>query len=303
MIVPLLAGCLPSASKSPSRDRVDIPRVPFAIDPPLDPLNTSCLTSTLNGCDEARSLEDGIRAMTKLHKIQMGEVDTHLRTLSILLNRTDDIPSLRVTAPQLRTDGWVDPNASYPAPLELRMEAKRGLERMGPDTIEKMDAALTALEQQADTHRSAWNALIDLYPPGLVLPDSVLEERRYKSVNVALRHVRFQFDVPQHLGQRYIKRDVAPWVAVASHVITDAGVRYKAVGEHRKNLPTALTVSGKGPFVISESPETRGKWRYQSKIKPSDACKKLRGELRFVRADKAVPLRASFIRKPAGGSR
>ena len=299
----LMMGCLPTATKSPSRDRTNLPMEPFEIDPPLEPLNLSCLTSTLNGCKEARTLEDGIRAMSELHKIQMVEVEASLRSLSSLLNRSEDIPFMRVTAPQLNTNGWVDPDAKYPAPLELRMESERGLSRMGPDTIEKLDSLLTAIEQQADTHRSSWNALIDLYPRGLVLPDSVLKERRYKTVNVALRHARFEFAVPQHLGQRYIKRDVAPWVAVASHVITVPGMRYKAVGEHRKQLPAPITVSGKGPFVISETPDARAKWTYRSEIQPADACKQLRGELRFVRADKAVPLRASFVRKPNGGAK
>ena len=303
LLTPLSLGCLPGVSKSPTRDRSRIPMEPFAIDPEPEPLNTSCLTSPLNGCDESKTLADGIRAMTNLHNLQMKEVDASLRSLSVLLNRADDIPSLRVTAPRLNTRSWVDPDATYPAPLELRMETERGLNRMGADSIDTLVDALIALEQQADTHRSSWNALIDLYPAGLVLPDSVTMERQYTRVHAALQHRSFKFSVPKHLGKKYIKRNVEPWVAVASHVITVPGMRYKAVGEHRQELPPALTVSGKGPFVISETPNARAKWEYNSFVKPSDACKQLRGELRFVRADKAVPLRASFARTSNGGSR
>jgi hypothetical protein len=69
-------------------------------------------------------------------------------------------------------------------------------------------------------------------------------------------------------------------------------------------IAKALVVEGRGPFVIQEGTAFRGKKVFQSNITPRESCQQLRGELRFVRADKTMPLRASFIPKNSeGGSK
>ena len=78
-------------------------------------------------------------------------------------------------------------------------------------------------------------------------------------------------------------------------------MKYKALSDHRMKIANALVVTGKGPFVIQEGKPFRGKKVFESKVTPRESCQQLRGELRFVRADKTMPLRASFVPKTAGG--
>jgi hypothetical protein len=210
----------------------------------------------------------------------------------------------RVTAPKLDTSMWVDPDAKYPAELELRVQGPRGLVRMGPDMISDLDGALSRLETMADAHEAQWRSVAYEYPKGLVLPEKVLIERDYTQVVATLRHGTTTFEVPRHLGVKFIRRDVAPWVVHAAHVVTRSGMKYKALGDHRLKIAKALVVEGRGPFVIQEGTAFRGKKVFQSNITPRESCQQLRGELRFVRADKTMPLRASFIPKNSeGGSK
>ena len=293
----VFTGCLGTKTVEPVRDIGP----PFRLDPPLKDLNTSCLTGTLNGCDVTASMEEGIKALTALHEKQMVEAEQALRDLSVLLNRADDVPMARVTAPQLDTSMWVDPDAKYPARLEVRVQGPRGLARMGPEMIPYLDAALDRLDTMASSHESQWRAVAYEYPRGLVLPEKVLIERDYTTVVATLRHATTTFDVPRHLGVKYIRRDIAPWVAHAGHVVTRSGMKYKALSDHRMKIANALVVTGKGPFVIQEGKPFRGKKVFESKVTPRESCQQLRGELRFVRADKTMPLRASFVPKTASG--
>jgi hypothetical protein len=296
-----LSGCLRATTNGPARDAG---LIPFRVDPPLEDLNTSCLTGSLNGCEVNTNIEEGIRALTRLHGQQMAEMNGALRDLSLILNRTDTVPMARVTAPKLDTSMWVDPDAKYPAPLELRIQAPRGLLRMGVETISDLDGALGRLESMASRHDADWRSVSYEYPRGLVLPEKISIERDYTQVVVSLRHGKMTFDVPRHLGIEYIHRDVAPWMVHVAHVVTRSGMKYKALGEHRFKVDQALVVVGRGPFVIQEGNAIRGKKVFESKVTPRESCQSLRGELRFVRADKTMPLRAGFIKKsPQGGAR
>jgi len=300
VVLLFLTGCLGTKSNAPVRDAGP----PFRVDRPLKDLNTSCLTGTLNGCEVNSSIEAGIRALTALHEQQMVEAEQALRALSNVLSRADDVPMARVTAPKIDTSMWVDPDAKYPANLELRIQGPRGLERMGPDMISDLDGALSRLETMADSHEAQWRSVAYEYPRGLVLPEKVLIERDYTQVVATLMHGTTMFEVPRHLGVKYIRRDVAPWMVHAAHVVTRSGMKYKALGDHRLKIAKALVVEGRGPFVIQEGKAFRGKKVFQSNITPRESCQQLRGELRFVRADKTMPLRTSFIPKSSeGGSK
>jgi len=295
-----LSGCLRSTT-NPQTQRDGLVRMPYSVDPPLEDLNTSCLTGTLGGCEVTANIEEGIKALTRLHGQQMAEMDGALRNLSLVLNRADTVPMARVTAPKLDTTMWVDPDAKYPAELELRIQAPRGLVRMGVKTISDLDGALDVLESMASRHDADWRSVAYEYPRGLVLPEKVNIERDYTQVVVSLRHGKMTFDVPRHLGVKYIHRDVAPWMIHVAHVVTRSGMKYKALGEHRFKVDQALVVAGRGPFVIQEGKAVRGKKVYESKVTPRESCQKLRGELRFVRADKTMPLRAGFIKRSSQG--
>ena len=297
--VSFLSGCMRTASSPQTRDRA---LLPYRVDPPLENLNTSCLTGTLSGCEVTANIEEGIKALTRLHGKQMAEMEGALRNLSLVLNRADAVPMARVTAPKLDTSMWVDPDARYPAELELRVQAPRGLVRMGAMAISDLDAALDQLDSMASKHDADWRSVSYEYPRGLVLPEKVNIERDYTQVVVSLRHGKMNFDVPRHLGVKYIHRDVAPWMIHVAHVVTRAGMKYKALGEHRFKLDQALVVAGRGPFVIQEGNAIREKKVYESKITPRESCQRLRGELRFVRADKTMPLRAGFIKKSSTGA-
>jgi hypothetical protein len=298
VVVVLCAGCI--KPQPPAQENIPS-GVPFARDAPPQALGPGCLTDTLNGCDKARQMQQGVAGMWKLHRSQMAQMELSLRSLEGVLRRADSIPTARVSAPKLNANSWTDPDGKYPASLQVRVEYQRGLARMGTNTVRDMEGALAALKDLDKSHKRAWRASIKEVASGLILPKELLMERQYASVNAKLNHVNYSFDVPIHLGQKYIKRSVEPWVAVASHVITKPGVRYKAVAEHRKRLNPALFVAGSGPFTIRELPPLRQKFEFSSKVKPIDACKELRGELRFVRADETLPLRVAFKAKPVSG--
>jgi hypothetical protein len=300
VIVVLSLGCIKPQPTDQAQEYISS-GVPFARDAPPEALGPGCLTDTLNGCDKARMMEQGVADMWKLHRSQMAQMELSLRSLEGVLRRADSIPTARVSAPKLNANGWNDPDGKYPAPLQVRVEYQRGLDRMGANTVRDMEGALAALQDLDKSQKRAWRASIRSVPSGLVLPKELLMERQYSVVNAKLNHASYSFEVPIHLGQKYIKRSVEPWIAVASHVITKPGVRYKAVAEHRKQLNPAILVSGSGPFSIKELPPLRQKFEFSSKVKPSDACKELRGELRFVRSDETLPLRVAFKAKPASG--
>ncbi len=283
----LAAGCVKQAGPEPSIEK-------FSIDAAPEALNPSCSTGGLEGCETTQSLKAGVAAMQDLHDKQMSEMTTALSALSGVLNRKDSTPTARITAEKLSTDSWTDPEGSYPANLEVRIQNIRGLERMGENSVNDMKGALAALDKLATDHKEQWGTTLQSQPKGLVLPESLSEERATTQVTAALDDADYSFQVPSHLAGDHIQRDVAPWVVVASHVISEEGMKYEVVQEHRKQLTGAITVSGSGPFTISELKPNRELHTFGSEVTPSDACQKLRGELRFTRADTPVPLRATF---------
>ena len=286
-VLSISTGCTKQVGPAPAAES-------FKIDAPPVPLNPSCATGGLAGCDTTQALKGAVGVMQGLHDGQMSEMSTALRSLAGVLNRKDSTPTVRITAPKLSPDNWVDPEGTYPADLELRVQSTRGLESMGENSVADMKGALGQLDTLAKAHKEQWDTTLEAQPAGLVLPDEIGEQRKQALVNVKLDDADYSFAVPQHLGAAHIQRSLTPWVGVASHVITEPGMKYEVVHEHRKELTPALSVSGTGPFSIVERRPGREVHKFTSEITPADACQKLRGELRFIRADASVALRATF---------
>jgi hypothetical protein len=286
-VLSLSAGCVKQVGPEPAAES-------FKIDAPVVALNPSCATGGLAGCDTTQILKTAVGVMQDLHLAQMSEMSLALRSLEGVLNRKDSTPAARISAAKLSTDSWIDPEGTYPANLELRVQTTRGLESMGSNSVNDMKGALGQLVALAKAQKEKWDSTLKAQPAGLVLPDEIGEQRTLTPVNVKLDDSDFVFAVPQHLGEAHIGRSIAPWIAVSSHVITEPGMRYEVVHEHKQELTAALSVSGAGPFNIVERRPGREVHNFTSEITPADACQKLRGELRFIRADAAVPLRASF---------
>ena len=275
---------------------------PFAIDGDPSPLNQSCSTDGLAGCETTQGLKNSVATMQALHDTQMTEMGNALRSLSGVLGRQDSTPIARVTALELSTDDWTDPEGSYPALLEVRIQNSRGLDRMGSNSVNDMNGALAALDTLSDTHAEQWKATLEAQPSGLVLPQSITDERAMSKVAGLLDNATYNFEVPSHLAVSHIKRDVAPWVMVASHVITEPGMQHAVVQEHQVQLTPAVAISAApGAYAITEQKPSREIHKMTSMITPADACQSLRGELRYTRADAPVPLRADFRQSASNG--
>jgi hypothetical protein len=246
-------------------------------------------------------LEASIATMVDLHNAQMAEMENALSSLNGVLNRPDSTPTANIAAEVLNTSSWLDIDKHYPAQLTLRLEYARGLERMGPETPSHMQGALANLERISKLHQEQWSTTLAAQPRGLVLPSRVLEERTPAPVKATIVGHRFAFMVPLHLGKQYIKRDIEPWLAVIAHVTSEPGMQFQMVDEHRIGLPEAVTVLGTGPFSIDEHKPDRAKIERDSQILPSEVCQSLRGEVRFIRQDTPVPLRAAFRASVSAG--
>ena len=266
----------------------------FNVDPPTPPLTSSCGTSDLAGCDDARALEQSIATMVALHDAQMAEMASALSSLQGVLSRPDTTPTANIQATPLETKDWVDIEAEYPADLVVRFESQRGLAYMGSNSVNDMNGALANLEKIAKQHQEQWDSTLSEQPRGLVLPKDLLEERIPAKVQANLTESDYTFDVPLHLGKAYIKRSVAPWRALAAHVISEPGMQYEVLEQHTLTIDDAVAVAGNGPFSITERDPYKAKNTVTSTILPTDVCDTLRGELRFVRAGQPVPVRAAF---------
>ncbi len=295
-VLVLPVGCAKQVEPTPT---VEI--LPFTIEKSDPALTPSCSTGDLEGCDANQALQAAMDAMKALHGRQMDEMGSSLSTLSELLNREDTPPTARITARPLSTDGWSDPQATYPAEMELRVQTERGLSRMGEGTEEALKAAIAATKELSKAHAEEWQTTLKDQPKGLALPKGLLAQRTPAEVVVKLDDGNHKLKVPAHLGAIHIRRTVAPWVAVASHVTTSPGNQYDPVHEHRVAFDGALAVSGKGPFLIEEQKPSRSKHSLTSEITPGDACQNLRGEVRFIRADEALRMRAVFRDVAAAG--
>jgi hypothetical protein len=277
---------------------------PFTVDPAVPPLQASCATDSLAGCETTKSLLQAIATMKALHAKQMAEIETALSSLQGVLSRPDSTPSTNIQTVKLDTDTWTDVDARYPADLIVRMEQQRGLSYMGEKSVDDLNGALHHLKQTSEAHKSEWDSTLRAQPKGIVLPKELLAERASSSVSATLHDNKYNFDVPTHLGKKYIKRDVSPWVALAAHVISEPGMQYEVIYQHVLPLPDALSVTGQGPFTIVEHSPEKTKITKTSQILPSDVCESLRGELRYVRKGSPIPVRAAFRVDPnAGGAK
>jgi len=296
-LLTVMTGCMKAASPSGTE-------TPFAVDPPTPPLTPSCATPGIDGCGNARALQQSIATMSTLHEAQMAEMEGALSSLQGVLNRPDSTPTANIQASPLSVQDWLDIESTYPAELVVRFEAQRGLAYMGESSVDDMTGALVNLEQIAKAHAMQWQAALSQQPRGLVLPDKVIKERTLSTVTVQLTKATHKFQVPSILGRAYIKRDVAPWAALAAHVITEPGMHYEVLQQHRLPIADAIAISGTGPFSIKERSPYKQKTKVTSAILPTDVCDSLRGELRFVRSSEPVPVRAAFrVANSEGGSK
>ena len=154
-----------------------VPQAPFAIDPPIPPLDASCGTANLAGCANARALEQSVATMVALHEAQMAEMRGALSSLQGVLNRPDGTPTANIEASPLPVQDWLDVNAKYPAELVVRFEAQRGLSHMGGSSINDMKGALANVERVSKEHSAQWRSALNQQPRGLVLPNRVLRAR------------------------------------------------------------------------------------------------------------------------------
>jgi hypothetical protein len=228
----------------------------------------------------------------------------YLRTLNGILNRSNAPPTARISTRPLDTNGWTDPEGTYPAQMVVRLEYERGLHYLGDTALEDMRSVLATLKTLSRGHGLAWQQAKAKFPPGLSLPEELLAERVKMEVSVYLVDETMALELPGVLAREFLRRDVSPWDVVAAHVVKEAGSPYKVVEEHRYELESVFSISSGSSIQITELAPQLDRTEFVSSISPIDACKGLRGELRYVRRNQKPALRASITAvSKAGGAR
>lgn len=283
---------------------VKVEKPPFVLDAPPERLTAGCETGHLEGCNRHQLLQRGQRDLALLHQNQTIEMIRHLHTLNGILNRSNGPPTARISTRPLDTNSWTDPEGIYPAQMVVRLEYERGLHYLGDTALKDIRSVLATLKTLSRGHGLAWQQAKKKYPRDLSLPEELLAERAKVEVTVVLVDETIAIKLPDVLAREFLRRDVSPWDAVAAHVVKEAGSPYKVVEEHRYELSPVFSISSGSGIQIVELAPRLDRTEFVSSISPIDACKGLRGELRYVRRNQKPALRASITAvSKAGGAR
>jgi len=290
LAMPLAIGCIKKKPDMPAT-----PPTPFAVDN-FESLRRYCATGPLEGCDTVKALGLKEGSLRELHRQQVAEQRAVIRDILAVLERADAPPIARVTAVPLDPASWPDENAKATATLELRTEFLRGFESIGEHTEGRFDGLVGKLSKMIQTHDDAFDERMGSSPTTFVLPADLAAERAPVSMvsktadeTVALRVLSaaaedLEFERPK------------PWAAIASFVITEDGLPYRAIASHRIVMDEAVKVKviDAGIF-IEERSASIVKYEKSSELPVSAVCDTLRGELRFTRTDEPLRLQASFV--------
>jgi len=290
-------GCATTSNRYvPETAEVD----PFPRDSAPKELVTNCRSQDLDACGALDDLNAKILELEQLHENQHAELEAILKEISRLLNYKELPPAATVTAKKPVTKGWADPQASYPSKMVVRIEYKRGLERMQApgDLPKELVSQIKKLSGKSKKFRKAWDK--QLQASRVVLPKRLLEKRKMGSITFELseRKPKSIKNLPADLLDKYIRRDRTAWAALASHVVTEPDLRYRSVQDHEVAVHPALTVrrpaKGKGKYVVTESTATRERLKLTSTLKAEHFCETLRAELRFYPSDGAPEMKVVF---------
>ena len=303
----LVVGCVKpvpqTAVKQTTAAPVEKPR--FKVDAPLQRLTKGCETGHLQGCSRHQLLQRGQKELALLHQSQAKEMVPHLRIINGILNRVNAPPIARISTRPLDTNSWTDPSGTYPAQMVVRLQYDRGLNYLGSTALTDMKSVLAELDTVSRRQESEWRDVRSKFPRDLSLPREILEQRATVEVVVNLVDETVRLRLPGLLAQPFLKRNVSPWDVVAAHVVKEAGSPYKVVEEHRYRLASVFSIDASPSQIhITELAPQLDRAEFVSSIKPIDACKGLRGEVRYVRRDQKPALRASITAvSKAGGAR
>ena len=290
----LAAGCKkPAPPERPANDLDSVER--YSLDN-LESLRRHCLTNNIEGCDVVRNLAATEAALRALHRAEVEEEQQILEALLALLKAEDEPPVVRITSVPLNTDALPRASASLSGSIELRSEVPRGFDSMGPETAASFKSLVSRLYKTVKTHQEKFDQRLEEAPRAFELPPDLAEARKGREIILEFQDGTGRVTVPAATLRGLSFDRPAPWVAMVSHVMTDDGLPYRAVDNHRLRFPAPVTVSfSPAGLKIVERKESAGKTAVESDIPASAICNTLRGELRFVRADQTPRLQASFI--------
>ena len=273
---------------------------PFPTDPDPKELVTNCRSQDLVACEALDGLNAKIMELEQLHESQHAEMEAILKEISRLLNYRELPPAATVTAKKPNTKDWYDPQASYPSKMVVRIEYKRGLERMkgAGDLPKELVSQIKKLSGKSKKFKKAWDK--QMKASRVALPERLLEKREMGSLKFELseRKPKIIKNLPADLLDKYIRRDKNSWAALASHVVSEPDLRYRSVQDHEVAIHPALTVrrpaKAKGKYVVTESSATRERLKLTSTLKAEHFCETLRAELRFYPSGGAPEMKVVF---------
>lgn len=290
LALPLLFGCIKQKSEAPAAAPT-----PFAVDA-FDDLRRSCATGQLEGCDTVKALSMKEASLRELHRQQVAEQRALIRQILTVLEGDDQPPVTRVTAVPLDPDSWPDDSAVVTGTLEVRSSIPRGFESIGNNTKASFDSLMSKLDKMITAHEDAFKERMSSSPTTFVLPEDFAAERKPLSMVAKTADGTTALRVLSAAAEDLEFERSKPWAAVASFVITEDGLPYKAIDSHRIVMEDAVKVKviDAGIF-IEERTASIVKYEKTSEIPVTAVCETLRGELRFLRTNEALRLQASFV--------
>jgi len=288
-------GC--ATKTAPPPEVVEV--TPFPRDPIPEELVTNCRSEDLVACDALSEMNAKITALDELHQTQYGELEKILKKIARLIKYKERPPAATVTADQPDTSKWTDPQGKYPSKMVIRIEYKRGLERLATktDVPKELTAELADLYRKSKKFAKAWDKKVS--SARVRLPKELMAKREMGSLKYNLVEKKGTINhIPKKLLDKYIVRNAQPWAAKASHVITEYRLSYKSAKDHEVNILPALTVTrpenGKGSYGISETRAKRERLVLTSMLDAENYCETLRAEMRFYPKGKSPPMKVVF---------